>query len=585
MAANHGSGTDVSDEFDYIVVGAGSAGCAVAGRLAEEHGVTVALIEPGPDDHHFTVWTPIGVGKLAVRPGPRNYGYMSTPQPALNNRRSFQPRGRGLGGSSSINGMVYIRGHRNDYDHWAELGCRGWRYDDVLPYFQRAEANGRLSTARDAVYHGANGPLHVNDLRTPNPFSRRFIEAAAQAGIPFNDDFNGQDQDGAGLYQVTQHNGERWNSSRAYLHRGDAADTAFNNGRGNLAVMTDTLALRIEFEGRRATGVRVERDGVERTLRARREVILSAGAFNSPQLLMASGIGLGAHLRASGVPVICDLPGVGENLQDHIDVTIKKVVPTTELFGYTLRNILHMIPELMRYRRERRGMFSSNVAEAGGFVRSRPGLAEPDIQLSFICALVTARGENIGKKGPPGYSCHATNLRPASRGVVRLKSADMREAPLIDPRYFSVDSDMDTLVTGLRLIRKIFAQPALAEAGGRELHAESFGTGDGDERMLRDYIRAHADTLFHPVGTCKMGVDDMAVVDPTLRVRGVEGLRVADASVMPTLIGGNTNAPAIMIGEKAADLIRGRRLEGPSSTAHAAQAGDARYSLDTSNNG
>jgi choline dehydrogenase-like flavoprotein len=580
-ARSQGKVESLIDEYDYLVVGAGSAGCAVAGRLAEEGRVTVALLETGPDDHHWSVSTPIGVGKLAVKAGPRNYGYVTVPQRALNDRCSFQPRGRGLGGSSSINGMVYIRGHRHDYDRWDTLGCRGWSYQDVLPYFKRAEANERLRSRDDNAFHGANGPLHVSDLRTPNPFSRRFIEAATQAGLPLNADFNGADQEGVGLYQVTQYNGERWNSARAYLHRGIASDMSFNHGRDNLDVLTGTIALRIEFQGKRAVGVRVVRDGVERSLRARREVILSAGSFNSPQLLMASGIGPAAHLRELGIPVIHELPGVGENLQDHIDVTIKKAVSSTDLYGVSLPNVMHMIPQLMRYRRDRTGMFASNIAEAGGFVRSRPELTEPDVQFSFILALLNARGKHVGKKPKPGYSCHATNLRPASRGVVRLTSADMREMPLIDPRYLSVESDLDSLVAGLRIVRKIFAQPALGEAGGRMVN-DAFGPGEGDDRMIRAYIRENADTLFHPVGTCKMGVDDMAVVDPALRVRGVDGLRVADASIMPTIIGGNTNAPSIMIGEKAADLIRGRSLE--RATLDTGAAEPSRYSLDTTEN-
>ncbi|MDR5792872.1 GMC family oxidoreductase N-terminal domain-containing protein [Caballeronia sp. LZ008] len=545
-----------NDQYDYIVVGAGSAGCAVASRLADQQGVTVALLETGPDDHHYTVWAPVGVAKLAVKENVRNYGYHTLPQPSLNNRVSFQPRGRGLGGSSSINGMLYVRGHRNDYDRWAQLGCRGWSYEEVLPYFRKAESNGRIRNGLDDAFHGAQGPLHVCDQRTLNPFSQRFIDAALQAGMRLNHDFNGQHQEGVGLYQVTQYNGERWNTARAYLHRGDAADASLCGGRDSLSVMTGTIALRIEFDGKRATGVRVVRDGVERSLRARREVIVCAGAFNSPQLLLASGIGPAAHLREMGIDVVHDLPGVGENLQDHIDITIKKAVPTADLYGYSWRNIARMIPELMRYRRDRTGMFASNIIEAGGFTRSREGLAEPDLQFAFILALVGSRGDGAGRKAPPGYSCHATNLRPKSRGVLRLKSCDMRDAPLIDPRYLSVESDMDNLVTGVRLIRRIFSQPALAQAGGRELMTDDFGPGEGDERAIRAYIREHADTLFHPVGTCKMGVDELAVVDPDLRVRGIDGLRVADASVMPTIIGGNTNAPTIMIAEKAADLIR-----------------------------
>ncbi|MEM5432121.1 GMC family oxidoreductase [Cupriavidus oxalaticus] len=556
MSSQAASGRDqAAGEFDFIVVGAGSAGCAVAARLAEDASVTVALLESGPDDHHYTVWTPIALAKTALNAGPRNYAYYSVPQPGLNGRRSYQPRGRGLGGSSSINGMVYIRGHRNDYDQWRELGCEGWGFDDVLPYFRRSEASQRSAMGHGDPLRGDSGPLHVSDLRSPNVFSRRFIDAARQAGLPLNHDFNGAQQDGAGLYQVTQHNGERWNSARAYLHRGDASDRHMNGGRKGLAVLTDTQALRIEFTGRRATGVRVVRAGVEQSLRARREIIVSAGAFNSPQLLMASGVGPAEHLRSHGIPVVHDLRGVGENLQDHLDVTIQKAVSSTDLFGYSLRGAARMVKEIARYRRNRTGMVSSNIAEAGAFFRSRPELAEPDVQLAFVLALVGNRG-NAKKRAGHGYSCHACVLRPESRGHVRLNSADMRDVPLIDPRFLSAEADMEGMVAGIRMIRRIYAQDALIQAGGKELMTDAFGPGDGDERAIRDFVRDNADSIFHPVGTCKMGVDDLAVVDPALRVRGVEGLRVADASVMPTLIGGNTNAPAIMIGEKAADLIR-----------------------------
>ncbi|CAM2178178.1 Alcohol dehydrogenase (acceptor) [Paraburkholderia sacchari] len=555
-SASHSSRNGPAAAYDYIVVGAGSAGCAVAGRLADDPDVTVALIEAGPHDHHYSVWAPVGLAATVHKAGPRNYGYYSVPQPGLLGRRSYQPRGKGLGGSSSINGMVYIRGHRDDYDEWARLGCTGWGFDDVLPYFRRSECNERYAGHDNDPLHGSQGPLHVTDIRTPNPFSQRFVEAAMQAGLPFNNDFNGPTQEGAGLYQVTLHEGERWNAARAYLHRGDSSDARHNGGRKGLDVLTDTQARSLTFEGKRVSGVTAARDGQTLTLQAWREVIVSGGAFNSPQLLMISGIGPADQLRERGIRVLHDLPGVGENLQDHLDIIVNKQVPSLDLYGFTARGMMRMAWEILRYRRNRTGMVSSNFAEAGAFLHSKCGLALPDVQLAFVLAILGNRNMGDRRKLGHGYSCHATILRPRSRGHVRLDTADMRDAPLIDPRFLSEESDMDALVAGVKAVRRIYAQPALAQAGGKELLTEGFGPDDANEEAIRDFIRHHADTVYHPVGTCKMGIDAMAVVDPQLRVCGIDGLRVADASIMPTLIGGNTNAPAIMIGEKAADLIR-----------------------------
>ncbi|BDB22850.1 GMC family oxidoreductase [Cupriavidus sp. TA19] len=540
--------------YDYVIVGAGSAGCALAGRLADSGDDTIALVEAGQHDHHVLVRTPAACVAMLPRAGARNYAYETVPQPGLNGRRGYQPRGRGLGGSSSINAMVYTRGRPADYDDWAAAGCDGWSWDDVLPYFRRSECNERLAGSDDDPLHGGNGPLHVSDLRTPNPFAERFIEAAQQAGIVRNDDFNGEEQEGVGWYQVTQHAGERWNAARAYLHGGNARDKACNGGRARLQVLTGTQALRIVFEGRHAAGVLVTRDGRQQLLRARRDVIVCAGSFGSPQLLMVSGVGPAAQLRELGIDVVHDLPGVGANLQDHLDIILHKRVAAPELFGVSFSGLITLLSEILRYRRERTGMLSSNFAEAGGFVRSRPELAEADLQLHFVVGMADnhMRRLNFGH----GYSCHVCVLRPRSRGEVRLASADIREAPLIDPRYLSDVRDLDDMVAGVRIVRRIFAQPQLASFGGRELYSGHLLADGSDDADVREMIRAHADSIYHPVGTCRMGMDAMAVVDPQLRVRGVEGLRVVDASVMPTLVGGNTNAPAIMIGERAHDLIR-----------------------------
>ncbi|SDC39051.1 Choline dehydrogenase [Cupriavidus sp. YR651] len=540
--------------FDYLVVGAGSAGCALAGRLADSGNDSIGLVEAGQHDHHVLVRTPAACAAILPRAGARNYAYQTVPQDGLDGRRGYQPRGRGLGGSSSINAMIYMRGRPRDYDGWAAAGCDGWSWDDVLPYFRRAECNERVAGHDDDPLHGGTGPLHVSDLRSPNPFGQHFIDAAQLAGYPRNDDFNGDEQEGVGWFQVTQHNGERWNAARAYLHGGNARDRACNGGRAHLHVLTGTQVLRILFEGRRAVGVLAWRDGREVVLHARREVIVSAGAFGSPQLLMASGIGPAAHLREHGVAVVHDLPGVGGNLQDHLDVILHKRVAATELFGLSLRGAGHLVSEILRYRRDHSGMLTSNFAEAGAFLRSRPDLDEPDLQLHFVVGMADdhMRHLNLGH----GYSCHVCGLRPRSRGEVRLASPDMRDAPHIDPRYLSDPQDMEDLLAGVRIVRQIFAQPPLASFGGRELYSEGLQADGTDDDAVRAMIRRRADTIYHPVGTCRMGMDPLAVVDPQLRVRGVEGLRVVDASVMPTLIGGNTNAPSIMIGERAHDLIR-----------------------------
>ncbi|WP_322011002.1 GMC family oxidoreductase [Paraburkholderia sp. J12] len=536
-------------QYDYIIVGGGSGGASLAGRLAARcPEASIAIVEAGPHtERNLLVNMPVGVAALVPRRMKNNYGYETGPQAGLAGRRGYQPRGRGFGGSSAINAMIYTRGHPLDYDEWAQLGCTGWSFADVLPYFLRAEDNSRGASA----LHGAGGPLGVSDLCERNPVAERFVRAALAAGFRPNDDFNGPDQEGVGFYQVTQRGGERCTVARAYL---------YGQARPNLHLIADAIVLRVTFDGARASGIEVARGGQIERLGARAEVILAAGAFNTPQLLMCSGVGPADQLRAHGIAVQHDAPEVGRNLIDHIDFTYNKRVHTSETIGYSLRGIAKMVPGLARYFGARRGMFTSNVAEAGGFIKSQPGLDRPDLQLHFCTALVDDHSRKL--HWGHGYSLHVCVLRPHSRGSVTLASADARVAPVIDPRFLSDARDMDLLVEGARIGRRILEAGPLAELGGRELYTHP----GQSEAELRATIAARADTIYHPVSTCRMGGDAQSVVDTQLRVRGVSGLRIADASVMPTLIGGNTNAPTVMIGERAADfIVEARRTRDASS--------------------
>jgi choline dehydrogenase-like flavoprotein len=525
------------NEFDYVIAGGGAAGCALAGRLSEDPAVSVCLLEAGNAGDSWLVNTPAAV-VLMVPTRVNNWAFETVPQRGLNGRRGYQPRGRTLGGSSAINAMVYVRGHRSDYDRWAALGNAGWSYADVLPYFKRAENTETLA----GEYHGSGGPLNVANLRTGNPFQEIFLEAAVQAGFRRNPDFNGAEQEGVGVYQVTQKNGERWSAARAYVHP--------HRSRPNLRVITGARATRVLLEGRRAVGVEFRHDWGTQQATARREVVVSGGAFQSPQLLMLSGIGDGEQLKKFGIEVAHHLPGVGRNLRDHVDYVFAFGSKSLDLFGSSLAGGLRLMREIGRYRRERRGMITTNFAEAGGFLKTSPDLAAPDVQLHFVVGVVDnhARTFHLGH----GYSLHVCLLRPRSAGRVALAGADPLIAPAIDPDFYGAPEDLDAMVRAFKLSRRILDAPALAAVRTSDLF-----TGDvRSDEQIRAALRERSDTIYHPVGTCRMGVDQQAVVDPQLRVRGIEGLRVVDASVMPDLIGGNTNAPTIMIAEKASDLIR-----------------------------
>ena len=535
-------------QFDHVVVGGGSAGCVLAARLSEDPGVRVCLLEAGPADTSVLIHCPAGLALLA-KTGTANWAFETVPQAGFGGRRGYQPRGKTLGGSSSVNAMIYLRGAPSDYDGWAAEGNPGWAWDDVLPFFKRAEHNERGANP----WHGTGGPLNVADLRSPHRFGPIFVDAGVEAGYARNPDFNGRAQEGVGLYQVTHRDGERCSAAKAYLAPALAAPA-----RPNLTVVTGARTTRVLVEAaagrRRAVGVEAIVDGARRRFLATREVVLSAGALQSPQLLLLSGIGPGAELQAHGIPVVHDLPGVGRHLHDHVDVVQVLDAPRlTDLFGVSPRGIANLVSGVLEWRRHRKGLLTTNFAEAGGFVKSSPGRAEPDLQLHFVVGKLVDHGRT--SVYGHGYSCHVCLLDPQSRGSVTLARADPLAGPRIDPAFFAVDDDLERLADGFLEMRRILAQPVLAAFGARELET-SARARTRDE--VRAFLRAHADTIYHPVGTCRMGRGPLDVVDAELRVRGVEGLRVVDASIMPTIVRGNTNAPTVMIAEKAAELMRRR---------------------------
>jgi len=523
--------------FDYIIVGAGSAGCVLANRLSADPAVQVLLLEAGPRDWNPFIHMPAGLAKL-VNFKSLNWNYETEPEPALNNRRLYWPRGRVLGGSSSINAMCYSRGHRSDYDDWAEAGNPGWAWSDVLPYFRRSENQSR----GESDLHGVGGPLSVSDLSYTNDLSDVYIQAAEQAGFARNSDFNGPAQRGVGFYQVTQRNGRRCSTATGYL---DPVKS-----RPNLTVLTGAMTLGLTFAGSdRINGVRFRRRGRTLTVNADREVLLSAGAINSPQLLMLSGIGPAGMLESAGVSVRHEISNVGRNLQDHLDICT--LTRCSQPVTYDQMSELRVG---LRYFLYHEGAGTSNIAEAGAFLVSGRGRDDrPDIQMHFVPALLDDHGRN--RLPGDGYTLHACPLRPQSRGHLVLRSDNPKEPIAIHANYLSEAADLEMMLDCVRLSRQILEQPAFKPFRAHEIFpGNDINSRDG----LIDFIRTKAETIYHPVGTCRMGSDPHSVVDPELKVRGLDGLRVIDASIMPTLVGGNTNAPTIMIAEKAADLILGQ---------------------------
>jgi len=524
-------------EFDYVIVGAGSAGCVLANRLSADGRNSVLLLEAGPKDTNLWIHVPLGYGKL-FKEKTVNWMYQTEPEPGLDGRTVFQPRGKVLGGSSSINGLLYVRGQHEDYDRWRQRGNAGWGYDDVLPYFRKAENQQRGADK----YHGAGGPLPVSDWRHADPLSEAFVVAAAQTGIPTNPDFNGASQEGAGFFQTTTQRGRRASTAYSYLRPA--------KNRSNLDVETSALAQRILFDGRRARAVEYRQSGALRTARARKEILVSSGAYNSPQLLQLSGVGPAELLKQHGIDIVLDAPGVGNDLQDHLQVRLvtrcSQPVTLNDILNHPVRRVMAGA----RYAAFRKGPLTIAAGTSGAFFKTNPRLATPDIQIHFLPFSTDRMGEKLHSFS--AFSASVCQLRPESRGSLRIKSADPAVPPEIRINYLATETDRTAFIEGFKILRRILAAPALKPYAVDEILPGSKVTSDED---ILAFCRQTGSTVYHPTSTCRMGNDPLAVVDQRLRVRGIEGLRVVDASVMPDLMSGNTNAPTIMIAEKASDMI------------------------------